>query len=459
MSKKKIIKAAMESDDKFENGLKEALFPNTPPGQQLSQPTTIIENLRYSLISNLRTTLSWSYVEIGLIQTICNIPVQDALKGGLEIHTGQLEQKELEELEIYMEEKDDIGTLEETAIWNRLYGGSGTLIVTDEDPRADFNLEEIKKGDRVEFKAADLWELFWAQQYAQSGEQIFNPNKFDSKFFSYYGLELNKSRVMTMKGIRAPSFLRPTLRGWGCSVVETLIRSINQYLKSNDLIFEVLDEFKIDVYKIKNLSNTLLQPSGTQKIMNRIQIANMQKNFQNAVTMDSEDDFLQKELSFAGISETLQGVKMHVASDMRIPITKLFGVSAAGFNSGEDDIENYNAMIESTVRPRMRPIAYNMVKIRCQELFGFVPDDLRVNFKPLRILSSEQEESVKTSKHQRLMSTWQAGGMTTEEFKEACNKDKLLPVQLDTSIDRIEVNTDQNTKETSAPNKSTLAAK
>ena len=124
MSKKKIIKAAMESDDKFENGLKEALFPNTPPGQQLSQPTTIIENLRYSLISNLRTTLSWSYVEIGLIQTICNIPVQDALKGGLEIHTGQLEQKELEELEIYMEEKDDIGTLEETAIWNRLYGGS-----------------------------------------------------------------------------------------------------------------------------------------------------------------------------------------------------------------------------------------------------------------------------------------------------------------------------------------------
>ena len=50
-----------------------------------------------------------------------------------------------------------------------------------------------------------------------------------------------------MKGLTAPSFLRPRLRGWGFSVVEKLVRSINQYIKATDLGFEVLDEFKLDV--------------------------------------------------------------------------------------------------------------------------------------------------------------------------------------------------------------------
>ena len=31
--------------------------------------------------------------------------------------------------------------------------------------------------------------------------------------------------------------------------------------------------------------------------------------------------------------------------NLKMPITKLFGISAAGFSSGEDDIENYNSMI------------------------------------------------------------------------------------------------------------------
>jgi len=457
-----VIKAAAAaSQEEFQNGLGDALFPN-PFGtqfgignqQQISQPATIIDNLRYSLISNLRTTLSWAYVELGLVQIVCTIPVQDALKGGLEISTNQLEPEEIEELESKMEDEDDLATLEEGAVWNRLYGGAGIITVTDANPTSDFDINEIKKGGRLGFKAADLWELYWAtQQQGQSGEQIFNPNDYSAKNFAYYGLEVSKTRVSTMKGIRAPSFLRPTLRGWGCSVVETLVRALNQYLKSNDLIFEVLDEFKVDVFKIKNLANTLLQAGGTQKIMNRIQLANMQKNFQHALTMDSEDDFAQKELSFAGISETMLGIKQHVACEVRMPLTKLFGVSAAGFSSGEDDIDNYNSMIDSAIRPQLKRPAKRIVQCRCQQLFGYVPDDLKISFKPLKQLSAEQEENVKTSKHARVMSTWTAGGMTTEEMKQSMNKDKLLPVQIDTSVEKIEMEPQEATAEKPAETK------
>jgi hypothetical protein len=209
---------------------------------------------------------------------------------------------------------------------------------------------------------------------------------------------------------------------------------MNQYLKATNLIFEVLDEFKVDVFKIKNLANTLLSPNGDAKIRQRVALANQQKNYQNAITMDAEDDYVAREIGFGGISETMAGIRMQIASDMRMPLTKVFGISAAGFSSGEDDIENYNAMVESQVRTKSKFEILRIIELRCQKMFGFVPDDLTIDFKPLRILSAEQEENVKTQQFSRILQAKQAGEISSLEFREAVNKANLLPMKLDTKV-------------------------
>lgn len=96
VTKKKIQNAS--HTEKIENGLTDAIFGNRSPfaREQISESTTIEQNLRYYMISNLRQTLSWSYLEIGLVQTICDIPVDDALRGGIEIKTKQLEPEEID---------------------------------------------------------------------------------------------------------------------------------------------------------------------------------------------------------------------------------------------------------------------------------------------------------------------------------------------------------------------------
>jgi hypothetical protein len=78
-----------------------------------------------------------------------------------------------------------------------------------------------------------------------------------------------------------------------------------------------------------------------------------------------------------------------------------------------------------------------MIEIKCQKLFGFIPDDLRINFKPLRILSAEQEENVKTQKFTRLLQAKQAGEVTRHEFREGCNKGNLLDITLDNAGDQL----------------------
>ena len=229
-----------------------------------------------------------------------------------------------------------------------------------------------------------------------------------------------------------------------------MVRSINQYLKSNDLAFEVLDEFKIDVYKIRGLVGTLLSSDGTQQIQQRIALANAQKNFQNAITMDAEDDYIQKQLSFSGLAEIMREIRMQIASDLRMPLTKIFGISAAGFNAGEDDIENYNGMVEGEIRSKCKYDILRVLEMMCQKEFGFIPDDLAVEFKPLRILSAEQQENVKNSKFTRLVQARTMGLISEQEFRIGINSDDLLPMKLEMETDTLELESGDMAKEPAA---------
>jgi phage-related protein (TIGR01555 family) len=445
--------AAFEAQNAMQNGLGEALglpgygyfSPFGLPGngygfggtEQISDTQTLFKNLRWYLVSNFRQLLSELYVEIGLVQTIVDLPVNDALRGGVTIQSSQLDEDEVKQLEVSMDRDNDLVTVGQAAKWNRLFGGAGNIILTDQDPEEPLDIKAITKDTQLDFRAVDMWELFWTAQNTEGYDPSIQSNDFE--FYDYYGEKLHKSRVMRMTGLTAPSFIRPRLRGWGFSVVEVLVRSINQYLKGTDLGFEVLDEFKLDVYKIKNLVNTLLSPGGEAKIRARVQMANLQKNYQNAVVMDSEDDFDHKQLSFAGLAEAMAGIRTQVASDMRIPAVKLFGQSfSPGLgNASQEEMENYNAMVESEVRNKIKYDILRLIEIKCQKLFGFIPDDLSIEFKPLRVLTAEQEENVKDKKFQRALQARQAAEITTFEFREICNKDNLLGITLDNKGDSL----------------------
>jgi uncharacterized protein len=439
--KKNMNSSPSNKEKIIQNGLGEAVGFNewgqngSSFGTQLSQVNTLFNNNRWYLVSNMRQLLSELYVEHGLIRTIVDLPVDDGFRGGVEISSKQLDEDEIQRLQISLDRDNDLNAVAQSIKWNRLFGGAGVLIMTDQDPSEPLDLDEITEDSNLEFRSVDMWELFWDKENTEGYDPAIQSQNFE--YYNYYATQLHKSRVMRMTGLTAPSFIRPRLRGWGFSVVEHLVRSINQYLKANNLTFEVLDEFKVDVYKIKNLTDTLLKPQGAEQVSKRIKLANWQKNYQNALIMDGEDDFIQKQLTFAGLADTMKEIRMQVASDMRMPLTKLFGISSAGFNSGEDDIENYNAMVESEVRNKAKYDVLRVIEIKCQKLFGFIPTDLSIQFKPLRMLSSVEEETVKTSKFARLVQARQLGEISTFEFRDSCNRDKLLSIQLDTTQDKI----------------------
>lgn len=419
------------------NGLYSAIFGGgsfpglnygSPGNQEVSQLTPLFNNLRWYFASNWRQQLSEAYCELGLIQTIVDTPVDDAMRGGIEIASKKLSPEQLLQLQDLIDSCDDVNTLGQGLKWMRLFGGGGLIAFTDQDWSLPLDMAALHD-QKLEFHAVDLWELYFELQNTDGDEGAIPDNNYEH--YSYYGKKVHRSRVIKFKGIVAPSFLRPRLRGWGLSVVEICVRSINQYMKGTNLIYELLDEAKIDVYGIANLTDSLMSPEGQQAVSARVALANRQKNFQHALVMDAEDIYTQKTLTFSGLADVMREVRYQVASDLKMPLTKIFGISASGFNSGEDDLEVYNGMVESTVRSRAKAGAILMFQMRCAQLFGMIPDDLTITFQPLRVLPAEKEQLAKSAKFDRIDKAFASKAITIEEYRSACNKDDLLEIQLD----------------------------
>ena len=406
-----------------------------PSFQQISQTGTLYINLRWYLISNNRQLLSQTYVEHGIVQTLIDQPVDDGFRTGFDIHSHQLDAGEIEELANFAEQNQVIASVMQAIKWARLFGGGALIFINGQDPSTPLKSENLKENEPFRFKAIDMWELYNSIMNVSAETTLVLDDSVE--YFDYYGIKVHRSRVFLIKGKEAPSFVRPRLRGWGMSEVERLIRSINSYLKNQDVVFELLDEAKIDVFKMKGFNAALLQEGGTAKVARRVQGANQIKNFQHALTMDKEDEYEQKQISFSGLGDILTQIRQGVAADVKMPMTKLFGISAAGFSSGEDDIENYNSMIDSEVRAKSKFIIVSVLQICCQIKFGFIPDDLKIVWKPLRILNAKEEEEVKTSKFNRIMSAYQAGLASAQEAKESINKDALVPVELDETTEAL----------------------
>ncbi len=420
---KNIVNSLVELDGLFGNI---SNFPTAP----LSSTNTLYYNNRWNIISNNRALLSEIYVEHGIIQTLVDQPVDDAFRAGFTIKTEQLKPDQIEQLQVAVEQNRDIDGVMQTLKWSRLYGGGALLIITDQDPMKPLDYKSINEKTLLSFKSADLWELYFG---VENLPETLLPSSVP--YYEYYGFSINPTRVLPVRGKLPPSWIRPRFRGWGMSECERIVRSMNQYLKNQDLIFELLDEAKVDIYKISGFNATLMAKDGGGKVNKRIQYANLLKNYNNAVVMDINDEYEQKTMSFGGLAEMLQQIRIQIAGDVKMPVTKLFGLSATGFNSGEDDIENYNSMIESEIRSKCKYIVVDVLKLRCQQIFGIIPDDLQIIWNPLRILNAEQEENVKDKKFKRVLDTYNSGLCTDQEAKKAINKGDLLPIKIDENIE------------------------
>lgn len=406
-------------------------------------PSTLIYENSYFPVTLNWILLANSYQSQGLLRKVVNLAVDDAFGKETRLTSALLKPEELDQLNLAFSEKrtresfdrtagqavnynagynlenSDMEACSLTAKWGRLFGGSGLIVNTTQRFDRELNVERIGPNTPLTFIAADRWELVLDSA---------NVNSLDGPVpFNYYGNPLNRSRVCRFVWAEAPSWVRRRLNGWGMSILEDSLRPVQTYLKFDRVLFELLDEAKVDVIGIENFNSSLATRAGTEALVARVMAANQQKNFQSALITDKEDTYVQKSLGslFAGLAPIRESLRVDLCAYLEIPMNKLFGQSAGGFSSGKDSLDNWNNTVDNT-RKTIKPIVKEAGKLRCQQMFGMIPEDLDVEFPPLAILDGVETEAVKTSQQNRITQRYELGLTTDKEALEEMRKAELM---------------------------------
>ena len=385
-------------------------------------PFELYKNATPQIVTYNWVTLAELYKNNGFIKLAVDLPVADCFReGGYDFDSSTLEADELKLLNETVHNKDD-DKIRQCMRWSRLFGGSALVINNNTKPSNYLNYENLYNTE-FEFLAVDCWQLNPLETSVQLA------NKFsltDLEKDNGTSITFDKSRVKPFIGEVQPYFLRTQMRGWGLSILEQIIPQLNQYLKANTVILELLDEAKIDILKIFGLADSLISAEGEANIRKRVKIFAQQKNFKNVGAMDVQDDYVQKTMNFSGLNEILEKVFLLICSSLRIPYSKVFGRGASGFSSGEDDLENYNAMIMSALRTPSADLIKWVGLLRAYQLFGRKVEDLTLKWKPLRVLSEEQQQAINTQKVNTYVQLYNIGVMTRKQIAEQLTKDNII---------------------------------
>lgn len=400
--------------------LSEAL--NLPDNEPYS-PVSLLKDTSPILITLFWYTLTYFYKSNGFVQTAVNQIVDDAFRNdGLIIDSKTLDTDEIEELKQALIDNGDIEAIKDCLRWGQLYGGGLVIANTEQNYELPLNKNNLK-GKKLKFLAADRWQCM-ADNINPELSQTFTLS--DCLAENRNGIKIDKSRVAIFTGVKAPYQLRVQLQGWGLSIFEAVIPALTQYLKAMGVTLELLDEAKIDVVKIFGLAEMLMSPDAAQKVRSRIDTVSANKNYKSSIVMDANDDYQQKQITFGGLPEMITQIQYLICSALKRPYSKIFGKGANGFSSGEDDLENYNSIVDSEIRQPAASLIKWVVNLRALQLFGRELPDFRPKWKPLRIMTEKEQAEINNRKLADYLTLLEHQIMTPQQVAEKLTEDSYI---------------------------------
>lgn len=397
----------------FTNGMSQLVQAAGFRQDNITSIAPLINANQFQVLTLQYNTLMYMYQTHGFIQTVIDEPVQDAHRDDVMLLCKTLSPRNLEELEQWARENQIDEPFMDVRSWARTFGGSALVLNVAGDPSKPFNPKELERG-RFALYPAVRWELGGTWRYSDA--------------YNFYGVAFHHSRIKTCIGKRMPWILERQLSGWGASVIARIAEDFNVYLRGRNALYETLQEFKVDVYKMKGYNDQLLTQQGTEQVDRRIAMSNSLKNFNSALVLDSEDDYIIRHASFAGLAEIMKENRMGLVAASRFPASKLFGDKIAGLGRTDgDDLENYYNMVKAEERKPAKPVKEWIYALGAQALYGS-KHHVTFEYPALRETSKKEDEEVKTSEQNRMMVQLDAGLIDEVEAAAWAKQAKLTPI-------------------------------
>lgn len=198
-------------------------------------------------------------------------------------------------------------------------------------------------------------------------------------------IEIHPTRLALFFGAPLPEDTFDASYGWGDSILDATYQALTQADATTANIASLIFEAKVDVLSIPNLMRELAEdPRFEETLLTRATTAARIKGINGMLLIDSEEEYSAKSASFANLGEIMDRFFQNVCGAADIPMTRLFGRSAAGMNAtGEGDLKNYYDMVQAVQENEVGPALHMLDEALIRSALGSRPEELHYNWRSL----------------------------------------------------------------------------
>jgi phage-related protein (TIGR01555 family) len=283
----------------------------------------------------------------------------------------------------------------EAMSWARLYGGSAILPLTNQDLSRPFQPQAIGKGGVTRLMVFDRWDLI---PHSINTWDVLAENYLQPEFYTLYqgSQQIHWTHLIRFFGTKLPRRQRVMLQGGGDSVLRKCLQDIKDTVSAKGGIAELMQSANLDVITRQDLAEDLSTGQESQ-IIERYTIFDQMKSVFNTALLDGEEKLDRLTLNLSGVAPILDNFMVWIAGAADIPVTRLFGQSAAGLNAtGEGDLKNYYDSIRSQQTSQLdRPMA-QLDAIMVRSAVGTMPADYNYDWN--RLTQPNRKEEAEANK-------------------------------------------------------------
>ncbi len=308
----------------------------------------------------------------------------------------------------------------EGLLWSRLFGGATTVSFLRGDTLNDLAnplaMDTIKKGSLLNFVTRDRWWIAPTGAIDDTpGPNFGLPVKYMlSDAGTSQSTIVHWTRLVRWNGRKLPrtSWFRNGM--WDGTELQAPLDSVSDYDATKAGIAAMVWEANVDVMKAANLADNLSSAAGIEKTRARYAEGALMKSFNRIILIDKDnEDFAQKTIQFGGLKDVLMNFMIDVCGAADIPMTRLFGQSAAGISAtGEFDMKNYHEHVSAKQVTSLKPQLMRLYEVLVRSTLGYWPDEFAIEFNELQEMTEKERSEIELNDAKRDQIYMQEGAVT-----------------------------------------------
>lgn len=314
-------------------------------------------------------------------------------------------------------------SIEKAMKWANLHGGSAIFLGADDGQKFSAPLNETGVTQVQYLHVFDRWELYPASFYEDPKSPKFGqPETYrvspsDSTLKLSYYVIVHESRLIKFQGVQTTKRALVENQYWGQSVLVRAYNAVKQYGGSLASVLAAMSDASQGIYKIKNLLE-IISGNNEAALKTRFKAMDTLRSSINAILLDADgEDYSRITTPLTELANLVDRFQVNVAAAANMPVTEIFGVSAAGLNAtGENDTRSWYKQVQKAQRKSAKPAYERILRLVMRSKLGPTkgeePASWSVKFPPVWAPTAMEQATLKKTKMETALLAKDAGAVT-----------------------------------------------